>query len=54
MCSDRPAVEIVRSKQGYFTLYMSGVFQGNYDTYLEAAREADRILFPEERLVNSV
>lgn len=39
---------IVRTKYGYYALYLDGVFQGNFDTYGEAAQEMDSILYPEE------
>lgn len=37
-------VDVRRSKYGYFTLYLDGVFEGNYDSYTEAIKEADRLL----------
>lgn len=39
---------IVRTRYGYYTLYLDGVFHGNFDTYGEAAQELDGILYPEE------
>lgn len=37
-------VDVRRSKYGYFTLYLDGVFEGNYDSYTEAVTEANRLL----------
>lgn len=41
MCA--PAMEIIRDKRGYYTLFIDGVFEGNYDSYTEAAQAYEQI-----------
>lgn len=41
-------VEILRDMRGYYTLFVNGDFIGNFDTALEASKEADEILFHED------
>lgn len=45
MCE--PAMEIKRDKRGFYTLYIDGVFEGNYDTYIEAAKAYEEIQWGE-------
>ena len=44
MMCNTPDVEIRRNSRGYYTLYVSGDFVGNFDTVQEAAQEAEDIL----------
>lgn len=37
-------LKIVRTEQCYYSLYINGTFEGNYDTHSEAARAADEAL----------
>ncbi len=37
--------EIKRDKRGFYTLYIDGVFEGNYDTYAEAAKACKQIIW---------
>lgn len=46
--SKNPDVEIKRNPRGYYTLYISGEFAGNFDTAQEASNEAEQILYSEE------
>ena len=39
---------IVRTRYGYYALYLDGVFQGNFDTFGEAADEMNGLLYPGE------
>ncbi len=39
--------EIRRDKRGFYTLYIDGVFEGNYDTYTEAAQAYEQIVWGE-------
>ena len=39
---------IVRTRYGYYALYLDGVFQGNFDTFGEAADEMDSLLCQRE------
>lgn len=41
MC--KPAMEIKRNKRSFYTLYIDGVFEGNYDSYTEAAHAYEQI-----------
>lgn len=34
-------VQIYKTDNGYYALYVDGVFEGNYDTYAEAMTAAD-------------
>lgn len=45
MCE--PAMEIKRDKHGFYTLYIDGVFDGNYDSYTEAAHAYEQIQYGE-------
>lgn len=36
--------EIIRTGQCYYSLYIDGTFEGNYDTHSEAANAADEAL----------
>lgn len=37
--------EIKHDNRGFYTLYIDGVFKGNYDTYTEAVQACDKIVF---------
>lgn len=37
--------EIKRDKRGYYTLYIDGVFEGNYDSAKEAADAYEEIIY---------
>lgn len=39
--------EIKRDKRGFYTLYIDGIFEGNYDTYTEAAHAYEQIVWVE-------
>lgn len=39
--------EIKRDKRGYYTLYIDGVFEGNYDTMSEATQAYEEIVWGE-------
>lgn len=39
--------EIKRDPRGYYTLYINGVFEGNYDTAAEAAQAYEQIVWGE-------
>lgn len=41
--------KIVRSNHGYYTLFVNGVFEGNYDTPSEAAHAYDEIVSEKSR-----
>lgn len=49
-----PDMEIKRNKQGYCTLFINGVFEGNYDTYTEAANAYDVIMWGEKIMKETV
>lgn len=36
--------KIVRNNRGYYTLFVNGVFEGNYDTPSEASHAYDEIM----------
>lgn len=38
-------IEIIRNERGYYTLSLDGIFEGNYDSWEEAARAADRLMY---------
>lgn len=52
MCE--PAMEIKRDKRGFYTLYINGVFEGNYDSYTEAAKYYDEIQLDEADVIELV
>ena len=37
--------EIKRDSHGYYTLYIDGVFEGNYDTAAEAAKAYEELIW---------
>ena len=43
-------MEVRRDSKGYYTLYINGVFEGNYDTPLEAANAYEQITQDERML----
>lgn len=43
MMSEIPDMEIKRGKRGYYTLFVNGDFEGNYDSYTEAANAYEEI-----------
>lgn len=40
--------EIRRDKRGYYVLRIDGVFEGNYDSYMEAAEAYEKIVYGRE------
>lgn len=36
-------VEFKHNRRGYYTLYIDGVFEGNYDTFSEAVKALEEI-----------
>ena len=54
MC--KPFMEIKRNKQGYYTMFINGIFEGNYDSYTEASKAYEEIQLGEasmRELVNA-
>lgn len=50
----KPAAEIKRDKRGFYTLFIDGEFEGNYDSFTEAANAYEQIQWSEnEALVNT-
>lgn len=41
------SIDIVRSPRGYYSLYVDGIFVGNYDTQDEAIAAADALRHPD-------
>lgn len=39
--------EIRRNPRGFYTLYIDGMFEGNYDSYAEAAKAHEEIVLGE-------
>ncbi|MDY2836203.1 MAG: hypothetical protein SOW46_13520 [Candidatus Aphodomonas sp.] len=39
--------EIRRDERGYYTLTLDGRFEGNYDSYMEAAEAYEEIVYGE-------
>nr|DAI45401.1 MAG TPA: hypothetical protein [Caudoviricetes sp.] len=46
--------EIKRDKHGFYTLCVDGKFEGNYDSYTEAANAYEEIAYPGEANKNSL
>ncbi len=40
--------EIRRDERGYYTLTLDGRFEGNYDSYMEAAEAYEEIVYGEK------
>lgn len=40
--------EIKRDPRGYYTLHINGVFDGNYDSYMEAIEAYEKIVYGEK------
>lgn len=40
--------EIKRDPRGYYTLHINGVFEGNYDSYMEAIEAYEKIIYGEK------
>ena len=38
-----PSMEIKRDERGFYTLYIDGVFAGNYDSYTEAVHDYEQL-----------
>ena len=38
----------IKHNRGYYTLFVNGEFQGNYDTFTEAANEIEEIKLEKE------
>lgn len=41
--------EVIRNEKGYYSLYVDGVFEGNFDTYMEAVHEMEEIMYPSHK-----
>ncbi len=48
MCERMPDMEIRHEPQGYYSLYVDGIFEGNYDNQMEAVLAADALMHPRE------
>lgn len=46
--------EIKRDPRGYYTLNINGVFEGNYDSYMEAIEAYEKIIYGEKPVKEQV
>lgn len=46
--------EIKRDPRGYYTLNINGIFEGNYDSYMEAIEAYEKIIYGEKSVKEQV
>jgi hypothetical protein len=51
---DNEHIDIVRNPKGYYTLKIDGRFCGNFDTIVEASKEAEQILWEKNGMMEAI
>lgn len=46
--------EIKRDPRGYYTLHINRAFEGNYDSYMEAIKTYEKIIYDEKPVKEQV